>query len=102
VQRHGEALQKKLDPDHSPKGVRTQLGPGYGDFHNGGFVKSFIDSRKPQDHVGPDLWMVPMGYYTAKDLPVYEHLAHEYCVCDRWHSAIPGDTWPNRLYALDG
>jgi phospholipase C len=104
VLRPGEALQKRLDPDHSPKGVRTQLGPGYtkGGPPNGGFVKSFIDSRKPADKVGKDLWSVPMGYYTSKDVPVYDHLARQFCVCDRWYASIPGDTWPNRLYATTG
>jgi phospholipase C len=103
VQREGEALQKKLDPDHSKKGVQIQLGPGYGtdpNETNQGFVKAFVESRKPEDDVGPELWMVPMGYYTSKDVPVYDHLAHHYCVCDAWHSSVPGDTWPNRLYSL--
>lgn len=53
VQRHGEALQRKLDPDHSKAAVRTQLGKGYGDFANGGFVKSFIESRKPHGRRRP-------------------------------------------------
>jgi phospholipase C len=104
VIRPGEALQKRLDPDHSPKGVQIQLGPGYtnGGPPNGGFVKSFIESRKAADNVTKDLWSVPMGYYTSKDLPVYDHLARQYCVCDQWHASIPGDTWPNRLYATTG
>ena len=46
--------------------------------------------------------MVPMGYYTGKDLPTYEYLAHQFCVCDAWHASVPGDTWPNRLYSLAG
>ena len=84
VQRPGEALQKTLDPDHSPAGVAIQVGPGYGPegTANGGFVRSFIESRKPEDNVGEDLWSVPMGYYTSKDVPVYDHLARQYCVCD--------------------
>jgi phospholipase C len=102
VQRAGEALQKRLDPDHSPKGVAIQLGPGYGNRPMGGFVRAFVESRKPKDNVGSDLWGVPMGYYTGKDLPVYDHLAHNYCVCDSWHSSIPGDTWPNRQYSIAG
>ncbi len=102
VQRHGEALEKRLDPDHSKHGVQVQLGNGYGDAPMGGFVKAFIDSRKPEDNVTPDLWMVPMGYYTGKDLPTYEFLAHQFCVCDAWHASVPGDTWPNRLYSLAG
>jgi phospholipase C len=102
VQKPGEALQKRLDPDHSKAGVRIQLGTGYGSVPNGGFVKSFIDSRNPSDNVGRDLWMVPMGYYGSKDLPTYDFLARNFCVCDAWHSSVPGDTWPNRLYSVAG
>src|SRR4051794_856211 len=105
IQRTGEALQKSLDPDHSKKGVQIQLGPGYGTDAadtNQGFVKAFVESRKAEDNIDPKLWMVPMGYYTAKDVPVYDHLARHYCLCDAWHSSVPGDTWPNRLYSLAG
>jgi phospholipase C len=103
IQHKGEALQKRLDPDHSPAGVAVQLGtPADGQYPMDGFVRSFVKSRKPEDNVTEDLWVVPMGYYTAKDLPAYDFLAHHYCVCDHWHSSIPGDTWPNRLYSLAG
>ncbi len=43
-----------------------------------------------------------MGYYDGADVPVYDHLAEEFAVCDRWFSSVPGATWPNRLYALCG
>jgi phospholipase C len=43
-----------------------------------------------------------MGYYNGTDLPVYDHLAREYAVCDRWFCSVPGATWPNRLYAVCG
>jgi hypothetical protein len=43
-----------------------------------------------------------MGFYNADDLPVYDHLASEYCVVDRWFSSVPGATWPNRLYSIAG
>jgi phospholipase C len=43
-----------------------------------------------------------MGYYNGSDLPVYDHLAREYLVCDRWFCSVPGSTWPNRLYAVTG
>lgn len=32
----------------------------------------------------------------------YDYLAHQFCVCDAWHASVPGDTWPNRLFALAG
>jgi phospholipase C len=43
-----------------------------------------------------------MGYYDGGDVPVYDHLAEEFAVCDRWFSSVPGSTLPNRLYALCG
>ena len=82
--------------------MQVQLGNGYGDFPTGGFVKAFLDSRSPADQLGRDLWVVPMGYYGSKDLPTYDFLAHNFCVCDNWHASVPGDTWPNRLYSLTG
>src|SRR3954452_21425934 len=73
IQRVGEALRKGLDPDHSKAGGETQLGMARGDTPMGGFVKAFVSSRKPADKIGKDLWIVPMGHYTGKDVPVYEH-----------------------------
>ena len=43
-----------------------------------------------------------MGYYDGADVPVYDHLAEEFAVCDRWFASVPGATLPNRLYALCG
>ena len=43
-----------------------------------------------------------MGYYTSATLPVYDALAREFLVCDRWFSAHPGPTFCNRFYTLTG
>src|SRR5215831_5312667 len=93
----GEPYDESLDPCHSPECVAEQLA----EFHGvapGGFVKNFIEQKRP-----PEQWRrLPMGYYTQELVPVYDFLARRYCVCDAWHSSIPGDTWPNRLYSLAG
>src|SRR6266536_2023127 len=89
--RPGRPFDESLDPQHGPPSVAEQLADG-----NSGFVKNFIREKGP-----PEEWRsLPMGHYTAEHLPVYDLLARSYCVCDSWHSSIPGDTWPNRLYAL--
>jgi phospholipase C len=92
---------KIFDPCHGKGCVQEQLSGG-----NAGFVKNFLATR--HDKKG-NLVEIPeryrglvMGYYTAEHLPVYDHLARHFCVCDAWHSSVPGDTWPNRLYALAG
>ena len=92
---------KILDPCHSPSCVHRQLRGG-----NTGFVKNFAETRKDEDgdpvELTPEFLKVPMGHFGGEHLPVYRHLAHNFCVCDKWHSSIPGDTWPNRLYSLAG
>jgi phospholipase C len=92
---------KILDPCHSPGCVKAQLAD-----HNTGFVKNFAETRKDENgnpvELDPEFLKVPMGHFGGEHLPVYRHLAHNFCVCDKWHSSIPGDTWPNRLYSLAG
>jgi phospholipase C len=85
------------DPDHSGAATTTQIADGA----MSGFVGSFAAKLKQRGASGLDPGLV-MGYYNASDLPTYDHLAAEFCVCDHWHSSVPGATWPNRLYALAG
>ncbi len=101
-QRAGEPLQKRLDPCHGPDCVATQLSEGSSGRPNGGFVDNFVQSRKKGEELEEGEHGIPMGFYSGESLPLYDHLAEQYCVIDAWHASIPGDTWPNRLYALAG
>jgi phospholipase C len=89
----GQPFGKELDPCHSPECVQQQLEDG-----NRGFLRNFIAKKNPP----AEYREIVIGHYTAKHLPVYDHLARQFCVCDAWHASIPGDTWPNRLYSLTG
>ena len=88
---HLENTVFELDPCHEGRCVDEQISN-----NNGGFVLNFERMCRPADPSGV------MGYYNAVDLPVYDHLAREFTICDRWFSSTPGETWPNRLYALSG
>jgi phospholipase C len=92
---------KILDPCHSSACVRDQLADD-----NGGFVRNFLatrrDSRGNPVGLAPQYRRLPMGHYARQHLPTYDFLARNFCVCDAWHSSVPGDTWPNRLFALAG
>ena len=85
------------DPDHSGDAVELQIGGG----EMGGFVESFAKTLADRGVQDGDPGRV-MGYYNAGDVPVYDHLAREFAICDRWFSSVPGATWPNRLYAICG
>jgi phospholipase C len=92
-----EPFPDSFDPCHAPDCVADQLAGG-----NSGFVRNFetwMAQRKVTP--APDPGYV-MGHYTAQHLPVYDFLARNFCVCDAWHSSIPGDTMPNRLYSITG
>ena len=86
------ALTKNDDPAHGGSSIAEQLNN-----QNGGFVANYAKERPN----AADLATV-MGYYNRTDLPTYDHLAGQYCICDRWFSSVPGATWPNRLYAVAG
>ncbi len=85
-------LTKAEDPAHDGPSIAAQLSN-----QNGGFVANYAKERPAAGDKG-----IVMGYYNGDDLPTYDHLAREYCVCDRWFSSVPGATWPNRLYAVAG
>jgi phospholipase C len=86
------ALTKAEDPCHGGACIAEQISNGMG-----GFVANFAKSRPTAPRVD-----IVMGYYDSSDLPVYDHLAREFAVCDNWFSSVPGATWPNRLYAVAG
>ncbi len=39
-----------------------------------------------------------MRCFRPQNLPVIATLAKSFAICDKWHSALPGPTWPNRLF----
>ena len=80
------------DPCHEGDCVDAQLAG-----HNGGFVKNYADTHGNNPANG-----LVMGYYNGSSLPVYDHLARNFCICDRWFCSVRGATWPNRLYAVTG
>jgi phospholipase C len=43
-----------------------------------------------------------MGYLTRDKLPVFDHLARHFCVCDSWFCSVAGPTMPNRFFSVAG
>ncbi len=79
------------DPCHSAACVALQVSN-----NNGGFVEDYA-ARHPTDDPGNI-----MGYHNGSTVPVYDHLARNFCICDKWFSPVRGATWPNRLYSIMG
>ena len=87
----------EIDPDHSSGAIDQQVAGG----SMGGFVASAAAILAERGILDGDPACV-MGYYDGADIPVYDHLAEEFAVCDRWFASVAGATLPNRLYGLCG
>jgi phospholipase C len=72
------------DPPHGWDACHAQWNNGAND----GFVR---------EHAGASEADV-MGYHVRAQLPVTYALADAGVVCNRWHAACLGPTWPNRFY----
>jgi len=58
--------------------------------------------RSPPPPVGLDSAERVMACQMPENLPVLAALARRYALCVRWHSSVPGATWPNRHFAHAG
>jgi phospholipase C len=88
-------LTKAQDPCHSGPCVAEQM-----EDEMGGFVANYATTRE-SGAVGPEPGD-PMLYQEADNVPIFDFLAGEFAVCDRWFCSVPGSTWPNRIASLAG
>lgn len=93
-QRTGAPRVVEPDPPHEHPQVMEQLAAA-----NGGFVQSYARTH-PQST--PSQRQQVMDCFAPGELPALHDLARHFVVCDRWHAAVPGPTWTNRLFALSG
>jgi phospholipase C len=88
-----------LDPLHDFVSVEKQLFGESGQVVNpalmNGFVASYIEKAMGNVEIGKKI----MECFDPGKIPALTTLAREFCVCDRWFSAVPGPTWLNRFYA---
>jgi phospholipase C len=62
-------------------------------------VRNYVRTGNRRGRVDPgDV----MRYHPAAHVPVYDFLATQFAVCDRWFSSAPASTFPNRLFATAG
>jgi phospholipase C len=82
-------------PGHNVRDVKIQLDPrGGGTLTMDGFVYDYAQQTGVTEL---DAKRVMQCFSPAK-LPVITTLSRQFVLCDRWHSSLPGPTWPNRLF----
>lgn len=71
------------------------------DFANGtGFVTNYVTNTDEENPAPPssEHYGDVLKCFTHSQASVINQLAGEFAVCTRWHSSIPGPTWPNRFF----
>jgi len=88
------------DIPHEYDYVTTQIAksPVNNKFQMTGFVEAYakFTNRNPNPECEP------MGYFNSHQVPITDFLAKNFCTCNRWHSALPTSTQPNRTIAFCG
>ena len=93
----GTTLVKEQDPRHGHVDVEKQIAGGA----MSGFAENYWSTRTQPLSQGDSPGTV-MAYHTAAQLPVYDYLAANFLICDHWFCSVPGETMPNRCYAVAG
>jgi phospholipase C len=93
-------VQLTSDIPHEWNFVKTQLSrsPVNNEITMNGFVEAYANFTQSQ----PNPQAEPMGFFSSQQVPVTSFLARQFCTCDRWFSALPTSTQPNRTIAFFG
>jgi phospholipase C len=86
-----------LDTNHEWAGTHQEIDHGKMDGFvtvNEGWDESAASGADPSLFSGARA----MWWYDQTDLPFYYALGSTYAIADHYHAAVPGPTWPNRMY----
>lgn len=104
----GASETMPVDPGHEFLDVLEELcganaaaapNGAYPKIDNSGFVSDYAVSHTQDEGNAPGDYGAIMRGFAPEQLPVLNALARNFLVCDNWHAAMPGPTWPNRLFA---
>jgi phospholipase C len=73
-------------------------GPQHESWANGA-MNGFVTAHLAADGVAGQY---TMAYFERNDIPFHWALADAFTVCDGYHCAMLGPTWPNRLFLMTG
>ncbi|PZX47776.1 phospholipase C [Algoriphagus chordae] len=85
-----------VDPGHGVKQVKEQIANG----EMSGFVSNYMSKTDIKNDPGSE--KLVMGFYDDDTLGMFDFLAENYMICDRWFSSHPGATYPNRFISVMG
>lgn len=88
-----------FDPPHERPNMAGNLGTLQGNVYP---MNGFVSSIPSLVSTKQDVRNLVMSYFGAEQVPMSNFFAQNFVVCDRWFSAIPAGTQPNRLMSMSG
>jgi phospholipase C len=88
-----------FDPPHERPNMTANLGALQNNVYP---MNGFASAIPPSVSTKPDVRKLVMGYFGAEQVPISHFFSQKFAICDRWFSAIPAGTQPNRLMSMSG
>ncbi len=92
-------LPPEFDPPHERDNIAAQIDPRQDNSYP---MNGFVGAIPPKVSDDPNVRKLVMGYFGAYEVPISHFFAQNFTICDRWFSALPAGTQPNRLMAMGG
>ena len=92
-------MPDEFDPPHERPNMALNLGT----LQNNAYpMNGFVSGIPTSISSNPDVRKLVMSYFGAEQVPMSHFFAQNFAICDRWFSAIPAGTQPNRLMSMSG
>ena len=107
---NGRAIQPfpSTDPfdmpdDFDPPHERPNMAANLGTLQNNVYpMNGFVSAIPSSVSTNPDVRKLVMSYFGAEEVPMSHFFSQNFAICDRWFSALPAGTQPNRLMSMSG
>jgi len=107
---NGQAIQPfpSLDPydmpdEFDPPHERPNMAGNLGALQNNVYpMNGFVSAIPSTVSANPAVRKLVMSYFGAAQVPISHFFSQNFAICDRWFSAIPAGTQPNRLMSMSG
>jgi phospholipase C len=92
-----------MPDDFDPPHERSNMAANLGTLQNNAYpMNGFVSAIPSSVSTNPDVRKLVMSYFGAEQVPMSHFFAQNFAICDRWFSALPAGTQPNRLMSVSG
>ena len=92
-----------MPDDFDPPHERSNMAANLGALQNKAYpMNGFVSAIPSSVSANSDVRKLVMSYFGAEQAPMSHFFSRNFAICDRWFSAIPAGTQPNRLMSMSG